>query len=250
MTNARQARTAREKSAALQAEAAQSASRRRVLGIAGAVIAAIIVIVGATVLIRTAQQEAEVATAVATPANTTDGAFIDGQATAPVTIRIYADYICPYCAKFESDNQAQISAWVADGTAKVEYKPIALLDQASTDGYSTRATNAAWVVADTTPSAFAKYHTLLFQQQPKEGGPGLTDDQLVQLAVQAGAPEATVRPGIEAKKFAGFVTKTSKDATSGPDKVTGTPTVMVNGEIVKDWTPAKFKETVEAAAAK
>jgi hypothetical protein len=59
MTNARQARTAREKSAALQAEAATKARQRRVIGIAAAVISAIVVITCASVLIRSAQQDAK-----------------------------------------------------------------------------------------------------------------------------------------------------------------------------------------------
>lgn len=249
MTNARQSRSAREKSAAMQAEAAQTAARRRVLGVAGAVIAAIVVLVGATVVVRTAQQNADKDIAVATPANVSGGAFVDGK-DAPVALKIYEDFHCPVCARFEQENRDQIAAWVSAGTVQVEYKPIAILDRMSTDGYSTRAANAAAVVADTSAGSWVAFHNLLFDNQPAEGGAGLTDDKLIELAVQAGATQSAVRPGIESKTFAGWVTKMTADATSGPDKVTGTPTVFVNGERLQDWSAAGVKTAVEAAANK
>lgn len=250
MTNARQARTAREKSAALQAEAAAKARQRRVVVVAATVISAIVVIVGASVLIRAAQQESEQKAAVNTPANITDGAFVDGEASAPVTIRVYSDFLCPVCRQFEEQNAGQIAAWVAEGKVKVEYKPIAILDRLSSDEYPTRAASAAFAVADAAPSSWVAFHKLLFENQPAENGPGLTDDQLVELAVRAGAEEAAVRPNIESQKFAGFARKQTEAATSGPDKVTGTPTVLVNGELLKNWSADQVKAAVEAAAAR
>ena len=181
------------------------------------------------------------------PANITNGAFVDGEASAPVTIRVYSDYLCPVCQQFEAQNAAQIAGWVAEGKVKMEYKPVAILDRLSTDEYPTRAASASFVVADTTPSSWVAFHQLLFQNQPAENGPGLTDYQLVDLAVQAGASEATVREAIESQKFAGFATQQTEAATSGPDKVTGTPTVMVNGELMKNWSAESLKAAVDKA---
>jgi protein-disulfide isomerase len=250
MTNARQARSAREKSAAMQADAAKAANRNRAIAVAVAVVAALGVVIGATVLIRTAQDDAATGAAVAEPANMTDDAFIVGEAQAPVTLRVYSDFACPVCKQFEQANSAQIDAWVKDGTARVEYKPISILDKVSPDQYSTRSASAAAVVADQSPDAWVGFHDALFQNQPTEGDPGLTDDKLVELAVAAGADEAKVRPGIEAKKFAGYVTRATENAGTGPDKVRGTPAVFVNGDQVKDWSPEKLKAQVEAAAKK
>lgn len=247
MTNARQARSAREKSAAMQAEAAKQAARQRTILVAFAVIGALILVAGAAVVIRTAQQSAEEKAAVDTPANMTDNAFVVGEATAPVTLRVYEDFQCPVCAQFEQTNREQIAAWVADGTVKIEYKPISILDRTSPDQYSTRAAAAAAAVANSAPDAWVAFHTALFDNQPTEGDPGLTAEKMTELAVAAGADEATVGPDIEGVTFSGFVTRATEEATSGDDKVTGTPTVIVNGENVDDWSAAGLKAAVEAA---
>ena len=85
---------------------------------------------------------------------------------------------------------------IADGKVKVEYRIVSFLDDASENEYSSRAANALYVVADTAgPDAFAKFHTLLYENQPAEGTAGPDDDQLIAWAVEAGADEAAVRPG-------------------------------------------------------
>jgi hypothetical protein len=52
------------------------------------------------------------------------------------------------CRQFEENSGDTLDALVRDGTVRLRYRPIALLDRASTDDYSTRVLNAAAVVAD------------------------------------------------------------------------------------------------------
>jgi protein-disulfide isomerase len=91
------------------------------------------------------------------PRNTaagTDGAgFAVGSSTAPVTVDVYEDFLCPICRRFEEQTGGMIAQLVADGTVRVRYRPLAFLDRLSTDDYSTRALNAAAVVADAAGSA-------------------------------------------------------------------------------------------------
>jgi hypothetical protein len=63
------------------------------------------------------------------------------------------------------------------------------LDAVSTTGYSTRA------VAASDAGMFHEYTRTLFEHQPPEGGPGLTDGQLVELGQEIGISDA---PSIEA----------------------------------------------------
>ncbi len=244
MTNAREAKTTREKAAAMRADAARAEARRRNLTIVGLVIGALVVVVAVAGIV--AAGTSSKTSAAAPPANVTNDAIVVGKASAPVTLKVYEDFQCPVCADFERLNRTQIDQWVSDGTVKVEYRPLAFLDRASPDRYSTRSLNAVGAVVNATPSAFSAFHTSLFENQPAENGPGLTDDKLISLAVAAGAKDADIRPAIVGLKYESW-TKAVTDRASKAG-ITGTPTVFVNGKIVENWTAENLKAAVDAAA--
>jgi protein-disulfide isomerase len=246
MTNARTSKSAREKAAALRAEAAKAEARRRTMAITGAVIAVIAVIVGATILVKAASNNAAEREAAKTPANLTDNGFLYGNSTAKVTIEMYEDFQCPACKNHEDENGAQIDKWVEDGTAKVIYHPVAILDHYSTDDYSTRSLNAAAAVINSSPDAFLAFHKALFANQPAENGPGLTDAQIVDLAVTAGADKAAIEPAITGLQYDAW-TKEVTDQFS-KDGFNATPTIVVNGTQIKSYAPDVLKAAVEAAA--
>ena len=172
-----------------------------------------------------------------------DGVTV-GRSTAPVTLDLYEDPQCPVCAQFESQVGPAISGWIASGKVKVHYHVISFLDSASTTKYSSRAANALYASAGVSAHAFAKYHQLLYQQQPAEGSAGLTEDTLVQLAQQAGAGAAADQ--IRAGTYADYVA-TATDQSS-KDGVTGTPTVRVNGKAVAQPTLDEVTAAVNAAS--
>ena len=109
---------------------------------------------------------------------------------------------------------------------------ISFLDGSSTTKYSSRAANALYASAGVSPDVFAKYHQLLFAQQPAEGSAGLTEDTLVQLAQQAGA--GAVAQQIRGGTYADYVARATDQ--SSKDGVTGTPTVRVDGQPVAQPT--------------
>jgi protein-disulfide isomerase/uncharacterized membrane protein YphA (DoxX/SURF4 family) len=172
-----------------------------------------------------------------------DGVTV-GTATAPVTLDLYEDPQCPVCAQFEAQVGPAISGWIAAGKAKVHYHLISFLDSASTTNYSSRAANALYASAAVSPDAFARYHQLLYQQQPAEGSAGLTQDRLVQLAQQAGAGAAADQ--IRAGTYADYVARATDQ--SSKDGVTGTPTVQVNGKTVDQPTLDQLTAAVNAAS--
>jgi protein-disulfide isomerase/uncharacterized membrane protein YphA (DoxX/SURF4 family) len=172
-----------------------------------------------------------------------DGVTV-GRSTAPVTLDLYEDPQCPVCAQFESQVGPAISGWIASGKVKVHYHVISFLDSASTTKYSSRAANALYASAGVSPDAFAKYHQVLYQQQPAEGSAGLTEDKLVQLAQQAGAGAAADR--IRAGAYADYVARATDQ--SSKDGVTGTPTVRVNGKAVDQPTLDEVTAAVNAAS--
>lgn len=166
-----------------------------------------------------------------------------GQATAPITLDLWEDPQCPVCAQFEQQVGGQISTWLDQGTVKVNYHVISFLDRASSTRYSSRAANALYASAQVSPDAFAKYHGLLFANQPAEGSAGLTDDKLIELAGQAGASSEATAQAIRSGTYDDFVTRITDQ--SSKDGVNGTPTVKVNGIQVEQ--PAL--DTVKAAVA-
>ena len=94
-----------------------------------------------------------------------------------VLIQSYEDFGCPVCQQFETQYGAQIKQLVTSGAAVIQYHPIAILDHSFTDNdYSTRAANAAAAIANYSPGAYYKFHTIMYDPsvQPKEGSAGLT----------------------------------------------------------------------------
>jgi len=104
-----------------------------------------------------------------------------------VSIRVYEDFGCPYCDEFETTDSAYIKGLVQSGKATLQIYPVAILDNNFQGSqYSTRAANAAAAVANWSPDQFYAFHGLLYAHQPKEGSNGLSDDQLIAYAKQAG----------------------------------------------------------------
>ncbi len=102
----------------------------------------------------------------------------------PVRVDAFIDFLCPYCRRFELGAAPVLAGLVSDGLISLAYHPMNFLDEASTTGYSTRAAAASGCAAD--QDRFAGYAHALFVSQPPEGGPGLTDEELVDLGVESG----------------------------------------------------------------
>ena len=159
--------------------------------------------------------------------------------------------MCPFCGDFEETGRDVLQEYVDSGTVQVRYHVLSILDDQSSTQYSTRAANAQAVVLDTSgPDVAAKFHDLLFENQPEEGSAGLSDDELVDLAVQAGATEAEVARGIEDREFEQWVKNGTDQASK--DDVTSTPTVKVNDTTVESQTieglVASMAKEIDAAS--
>jgi protein-disulfide isomerase len=160
-----------------------------------------------------------------------DYSVVRGKAGAPVTVVLYEDFQCPVCKQYEEWLGDTITADVDAGTIKVEYRPIAFLDRASTTKYSSRAGETAACVLDQNGvDTWVKLHQLLFANQPEENTAGLSDSELADLAEQAGADKSAVESCQSDGTFDGWVVAATDAASK--DNVTGTPTMRVNGQDV------------------
>jgi protein-disulfide isomerase len=227
--------------AAMEAQAA--AERRRNLLVTGAVAAvlAIVVVVG-FLAARGGDTTGDEPSA--TPRGVDGYSVVIGDADAPDTITVYEDLQCPVCAAYEDATAGKVEKAVERGDVKVDYRMLAFLDRASTTDYSSRALNALMVVLDSSgDDAFMKMHRLLFEHQPAEGSAGLSDDQLVEYAVQAGADEDAVRGPIEDEKFAQWVVNATDQMSR--EGVTGTPTVLIDGKPAGDDPAASARAVLD-----
>jgi protein-disulfide isomerase len=237
--------SARERSAALQAEQKREERRRTFLVQGGVVVAVVLVVVIATVAVLISRDDDAAGGDAPAGFNAAGGVEV-GDADAAVTLTLVEDFACPHCKQFEESNASLFEGYQSGSDVLVEYRPIAFLDRVSTDDYSSRALNAAACVVADDPDSWSSIHRLLFANQPAEGGPGLSDDQLVDLAVEAGADEASVSTCIEDGTYDGWVESTTESTMDEPF-FSGTPTVLVDGEKVEDVSADGIEAAVQNA---
>ncbi|WP_040163023.1 DsbA family protein [Microbacterium gorillae] len=147
--------------------------------------------------------------------------------TGKKTITTYIDFMCPICGQFETNYGDELVDLAAANDITLEYRPVAILDGASSGTkYSTRAANAFYCVADSTPAAVVPFVRALFKNQPQENSTGLDDDKLVALAKDAGADIASCQKKMP---WADKIATWTEALPANSDGSRGTPTVMVDG---------------------
>ena len=246
------ARSAAERAAAIRKEQEARERRRRTLAVTVVVLVSLAALLGIGYVVQSSR---DTTGQVATPPTGVVERYAvpSGESTAPVRISIYEDFMCPFCGQFEAESRETLEKYVDQGDVRVEYHVLSFLDRASNGtNYSTRAMNALGVVLDSAgPEAAKNFHDLLFENQPEEGSDGLSDEELVDFAVEAGATDSDVAGPIESLKFDQWV----KNATDTASKVgvSTTPTVLVDGEQVDfetiDELLAEMKQGVDSALA-
>jgi protein-disulfide isomerase len=171
-----------------------------------------------------------------------------GRSSAPVTVAIYEDFMCPFCGEFESASRSALRKDLAAGNVQLRYHVLNFLDGSSTTDHSTRAANAyAAVLDDSGPQAAKTFHDLLFEHQPEEGSAGISDHRLLDYAVRAGADRAAVSAAIRDRTYEQWVDNGAAQASK--DGVTSTPTVTVNGKTVTFTTIDQLVSKVQRAVA-
>lgn len=226
----RDERTARAAQLRRERERAQARRTRLVTGSIVAVVVVVIVTAGVAIFASERGDGESPAEMTSQHGIVYSAETIDAEATEagePVKVVFYEDFICPACKGWEEQVGGYIDEQVKSGLLSVEYRPIAYLDDKSTTDYSSRAANAAACVFDSEGTeVFHEFHDLLFDNQPAEGGPGLDDSALVDLAAEAGADD--VESCIENGDFGDWVVEANDLASQ--NNVVSTPTIYVAGE--------------------
>ncbi|MEO3816457.1 thioredoxin domain-containing protein [Plantactinospora sp. B24E8] len=149
--------------------------------------------------------------------------------TGPVNIDVYADFICPFCKQFEQQAGGTLDQLVAQGKARITYHPVAFLNRFSSTDYSTRSSAASGCAAQS--GKFREYSRALFDRQPPEGSAGLSDTQLVDVAVGVGLARDSFANCVRENTFKKWTDHVTEEASRAG--INGTPTVLVNGKQVQ-----------------
>jgi protein-disulfide isomerase len=229
--NSRDRSRAERAQAALEAQ--EQAERRRKMMVGGAIVAVLVLVVGIVFVVNSVRDTTGETPAATPDAATADYGLVVGETDTAAELVIYEDPQCPNCAQLEAQVGEDLATAVEAGDVRVEYRIVSFLDEASTNDYSSRAANALVAAYDVSgPEVFMALHQTLFAEQTAEGGPGHSDDQLVDFAVEAGAEEAEIRPLVEDGAYVQWL-ENATDAMSR-NGVSGTPTVFVDGELAEN----------------
>lgn len=228
--NAQQNRS--ERAAAALAEQRRR-ERNRQFAVVGGVVLAIVLIVGVGVWIQTTRDPTQVAGGGkdVPAASGSDYGIAIGEEGAPHEVVIYEDFLCPFCGEFEKASREDLAQLASEGKVYVEYRPINFLSRFS--DYSERATSAVFAVRDEDGAATAKkLHDLLYENQPSEEGPFPSDEDIVKLAVEAGADEAAVTQALDEESQKTAVANATDEASKAG--VRATPTILLDGSQFTD----------------
>jgi len=118
---------------------------------------------------------------------------VAGFEEAPAKIEIFTEPQCSHCADLQADFGDQLAYYIGIGALRVTYRPVTFLDDAA-GGHSARVSNALFLAAEgsdgqkATGAQFQRYVQQLWANQDP-GGPGPTDEEMADMAKQAGMPE-------------------------------------------------------------
>ena len=227
-----------------QEQAAQRALERRRLALVAILV--VVLVVGGAIGVnswrtkRAPSAGAVVASSFAPLSLENGKPIVLGEASAPVRIQLYEDFLCSHCAELEDRIGPTLIEEQNAGKVAVELYPMSFVDQGSAA--------AANAMACATESGFAQaYYLGLF------ANPSLTwqDQQLIELAgkVTTSVPSGFDRC-VTTDAHQDWVA--SIDAAATANQVTGTPTMFVNGAMVDAMalTPESLRAMIASASTK
>ncbi len=160
-----------------------------------------------------------------------------GPASAPVTIHVFSDFQCPFCARVEP-TLAQVRAAYGQRVRLVwRHYPLAFHQRAMPASIA-----AIEVQRQAGDAAFWRYHDILFENRT-----ALEDEDLVRYASRVpGVNPAEVRAAIQTQRHRARV-QADMDAGQALDSRLGTPTFYINGVQLRGAQPfSQFQQRIDA----
>jgi protein-disulfide isomerase len=148
-----------------------------------------------------------------------------GEATAPVTLEVYADFQCPACGQFDRVTLREIEdKYVKNGKVRVVFNHYAFIGDESI-----RAAEASECAND--QGKFWEYADTLYNNQAGENQGAFSDAKLDGFAQQLGLDMNQFRGCMLSRPH---LAKVQASTQSGSQRgVNSTPTLFINGQLVR-----------------
>jgi len=203
----------------------------------GAVLAGLVVIVGASGIL-TAKQTAGGLTQPLQPAPMS---LVDpadpralGRADAPVVVEVWSDFQCPYCRQFARTTEPGfIEQYVKTGKARLVYRDLIVNDPVSKDpavanaGESHQSAAAARCATD--QGKFWPFHDYLFENQKGENKGTFSAATLAKITDAVGLDRAKYDACMAGGAAAKVADANAESAAGIQAGIGATPTIVVNG---------------------
>jgi protein-disulfide isomerase len=208
-----------------QREAERQRRTRIVTAVVAVAVLVVAIIVGLSIYSANKPQTVTIPAGASDVGGTHSGLVAAGDG--PVKVEVYFDFLCPFCKQFEATVTPTLDQLVASHKITLIWHPLGFLDSHSKPtGYSTHAAASAGCAADA--GQLKAYGQALFAAQPPEGGPGLSDDQLINIAGNVGIINPAFAACVRGSNYQPWVTQLTNTAVKRG--VSATPTVYVNGK--------------------
>lgn len=153
-----------------------------------------------------------------------------GDDDAPVTLIMYLDYQCPYCATWNDETLPELMDFVDDGDLRLEMRDLAVFGEAS--GTAARAAFAAGE-----QDAYLEFHNALFEDGKHRSESKLSQDALISLAEDLGLDGQQFNQDMNALTAHEDLETDSAEAQS--IGVTSTPAFIIGGTPILGAQPTK-----------
>jgi len=184
-----------------------------------------------------------------------DDDVVLGDPNAPITMIIFGDYQCPFCAKFFKETEGQIvKNYVETGKVKMVFKDLAFLGPESIS-----AAEAAECAKE--QNKYWQYHDALYEVEyaefqkvmkgelsSSEGNGNLNRGLFGKIAADLGMNVNEFLSCFDSRKYKDEVDKDIKEAKAAMGQQASTPTSFINGEMIRGAQPYEvFSQTIDKA---
>jgi protein-disulfide isomerase len=147
-----------------------------------------------------------------------------GDANAPVTVEVYADFQCPICGQFDRGTLKEIEdKYVSTGKVRIVFNHFAFIGEEST-----RAAEASECA--NAQGKFWEYADTLFNNQAGENQGAFSDANLAKFAQEVGLDMTQYQTCMDQNTYLGKIQTSSQAAQQRG--VNSTPTLFINGQKV------------------
>ncbi len=162
-----------------------------------------------------------------------------GDSSAPVLIEVWEDFQCPACQGYSEQVEPQVTDnYVATGKARYVFHHYPFLDTNSATKESHQAANASMCANE--QGRFWDYHDILFTNQSGENQGAFTDKRLAAFAESIGLDMTKFNDCFESNRYKDQIEQDKADGEKAG--VQGTPSVFVNGKLIKPGYVPTFQD--------